>query len=100
GISFVYKWRAEIPCRCLLTKLSQDRFHVLRKRRFKLNRVSVCGGAKRGPPGMQRLSRERDWPQHIGPEHVALFADECMAPQPSLQSNLVALSRPQADLDQ
>src|SRR5215216_3012312 len=55
---------------------------------------------KRQAPGVQGLARELDVTQVIGTKDVALLADQRMAAQPRLQSNLVALAGLQTNLDQ
>ena len=49
---------------------------------------------------MERLPFEPDGTQRLGPEHVALFANQCVAAQARLNPNLVAFPGLQPHLEQ
>src|ERR1044071_6787129 len=74
--------------------------HVGRKRCLEVEIAAVAWVLERQPPGVQGLAPEVDVTKVVGTEYVALLADQRMAAQPRLESNLVALARLQTNLDQ
>src|SRR5215468_5758022 len=55
---------------------------------------------EREPVRVQSLARKRNRPQRIGTVDVALLADERVAAQARLQTNLIAASRHELHFDQ
>ena len=56
--------------------------------------------AKAQLPGMQRLTRKVDWPDLVGTVDIALLADQRVASESGLETDLVALAGDETHFDQ